>query len=93
MEYRPKITPEITLVYDYCPAERETRWEPGCDESVEISEILIHGLEISEDLTEDLLGLYGDDWEMEILNEIKKRDLEDIGEARYERRLYENSYA
>ena len=83
-KYNPVITPEITLVYDYQPVEPQSYYDPGCDENVEISEILIHGQEISGDLEEDLLGLYGDDWEMEILNEIKKRDLEDIGEFRFD---------
>ena len=71
-EYTPRNMPEITVEFDYSPAEDQTRWDPGCPAEVEITEIRINEELISEDLKEDLIDLFGEEWETDIIDQYRK---------------------
>jgi hypothetical protein len=72
MEYNPKKTPEIDVVFGYLPEEEETFHDPGAPAEVEIDTIKIHGLPISEALADHLIERFGDDWEKEIIQRARE---------------------
>ena len=39
----------VTVKFDYQPAERTTRDDPGCDASVEITAVIWHGVDLKAD--------------------------------------------
>lgn len=45
---------DLTVSYDYEPAEKQTWEEPGCDESYDIYEVFHNGKDISDIISEDI---------------------------------------
>lgn len=45
---------DLTVSYDYEPAEKQTWEEPGCDESYDIYEVFHNGEDISDIISEDI---------------------------------------
>ena len=71
-EYTPRDMPEITVEYDYAPAE----WERGfqvCPYDFEITELKINGGGISDLLEEHLIEKFGDTWEQEIVKNTRDK--------------------
>lgn len=62
---------------EYEPAERQTHWEPGCSESIDLVYALHKGEDISEVLSDDVIGLI----EEEAMADMKARDEDDRTEA------------
>ena len=46
----------VTVEFDYQPAERQTRDDPGCSEEVEITEVLFRGISIHSDCSADTIS-------------------------------------
>ena len=59
----------VVVKFDWSPAERQTRDDPGCPESVDVTEVLLWGLDVLEhmskgdvaDLEEEILCADRDD--------------------------------
>jgi len=68
---------ELDCWLEYEPAERQTHLEPGCSKSIDLVYALHKGEDISEVLSEDVIGLI----EEEALADMKARDEDDRTEA------------
>ena len=67
---------------DYQPKEKQTRQEPGVEESATLAHALMNGVDVSEDLSDEIVSMI----EIEALGsvaEAKESALYDRGEDRY----------
>jgi len=72
---------ELECYLDYEPAEKQTNWEPGCSESIELIYALHKGEDISEVLHDDVKALI----EEEALAALHEQDRESCTDAAIER--------
>lgn len=65
-EFRPKNMPEITVYFEYSPAEKQTFDHPGYPEEFEFYRIEINENAISPYLEDHLIDAFAEDWEDEL---------------------------
>ena len=79
------LIPDMLVDFDYNPAERQTRDEPGCDSSVDINAITVQGVDVA-DLVAALNG-----WERVeelVLQEFEQQIQEERDELKVEKYLW-----
>ena len=47
---------DFEVWYDHQPKEHETLTYPGCDESVEITEVFLESVDVTEIISENIMG-------------------------------------
>jgi hypothetical protein len=70
--YQPKNMPEVTIFYDYAPAEYERGYQ-ATPADVEIIYLEINGDIIGDTLENHLIETFGDQWCQEIIGGLERR--------------------
>lgn len=82
-EYVTSLGLSLRCYFEHEPAERETRWEPGCSEKLELVYAFAGLIDISEVLSDDAKATI----EEEALADMKAKDADDHTEAAIARRM------
>jgi hypothetical protein len=70
LELGPLQEVDCIVEYDYQPAERMTAFYPGCDEKIEITDVILDGVTLSPRILSALIeALQGDDSLMDKIHE------------------------
>jgi len=64
---------EVTIKYDYQPEERQTRDDPGCTASIDVTEVIWRGVDVLSDLPTDVVK----ELEIEILTATEEGDCDE----------------
>lgn len=79
-------TGDLEIQFDYQPAERMTRNEPGCDADCDVVAVTANGVDILEWISDAALAFFVEKC-FESVAEAKINDAYDRGQSRYEDRM------
>jgi hypothetical protein len=78
LELGPLQEVDCIVEYDYQPKERMTAFYPGCDEKIEITDVILDGVVLSPRILSALIeALQGDDSLMDKIHEAEAYDAGD----------------
>ena len=78
LELGPLQEVDCIVEYDYQPKERMTAFYPGCEEKIEITDVILDGVTLSPRILSALIeALQGDDSLMEKIHEAETYDAGD----------------